>query len=56
MKNTTARHAYSARRIRRYNYPNEAQPGYFAGKLLDAVTAAVSCMGTVTLFLYLATI
>lgn len=53
---TGARHPYSAHRIRRYNYPNEAPPGYFAGKLLDAVTAAVTGMGTVTLFLYLATI
>jgi len=56
MKYHTDSHTYSARRPRRYNYPNEAQPGYFTGKLLDAVTAAVSCMGTVTLFLYLATI
>ena len=46
---------YSARPVRRYPYPNAAEPGYFAGKLLDGITAAVTCMGTVTLFLYLAT-
>lgn len=56
MKTMTGAHTYSARRIRRYNYPNEAAPEYFIGKLLDAVTAAVMGMGTVTLFLYLVTI
>lgn len=56
MKTKTGRHTYSTRRIRRYNYPNEAAPEYFAGKLLDAITAVVTGMGTVTLFLYLVTI
>ena len=56
MKTMTGTKAYSARRCRRYEYPNEADPGYFAGKLLDAVTAAVTSLGTVTLFLYLITV
>lgn len=55
MKNTRKHHTYSARPVRRYPYPNAAEPGYFAGKMLDLVTAAVTCMGTVTLFFYLAT-
>jgi len=55
MKHMTGIHTYSTRRSRRYNYPNEAEPSYFTGKLLDALTAIVSSMGTVTLFLYLAT-
>lgn len=53
MKHIHRNHTYSARRSRRY--PNEAEPGYFAGRLLDLITAAVTCLGTVTLFLYLAT-
>ena len=56
MKAKTRTNRYSAQRIRRYTYPNEAAPGYFAGKLLDGITATVTVMGTVTLFLYLATI
>lgn len=56
MKAMTRHHTYSTRRSRRYAYPNEADPSYFTGKLLDAVTAVVTGMGTVTLLLYLATI
>lgn len=56
MKQTVCIHSYSARRPRRYPYPNEADPSYFAGKLLDGITALVSGMGTVTLLLYLVTI
>ncbi len=55
MKRNIHNRTYSARPIRRYTYPNEAEPGYFAGKLLDGITAAAASMGTVTLFLYLAT-
>ena len=29
-------------------YPNAADARYFAGKLLDIVTAVVSCMGFIT--------
>ena len=55
MRTTNKHHNYSARRIRRYTYPNEAEPGYFAGKLLDGITAVVTGMGTVTLLLYFLT-
>lgn len=55
MKNTRTAHTYCVRPSRRYPYPNAAEPGYFAGKVLDTITAAVTCLGTVTLFLYLAT-
>ncbi len=46
---------YSARRCRSYSRPNAAEPGYFAGKILDVLTAAATCMGTVTLLLYFMT-
>ena len=46
----------SSRRSHRYPYPNEADPSYFSGRLLEALAALVSTMGTVTFFLYLATI
>lgn len=57
MKKRTARRPYySSHPVRRYAYPNAAEPGYFAGKLLDGITAAVTCMGTVTLLMYFLTI
>jgi hypothetical protein len=52
-KRNIRRPYYSSRPVRRYAYPNAAEPSYFAAKLLDGVTAAVSCMGTVTLLVYL---
>lgn len=52
MKKQYAGNPYCARPIRRYAHPNAAEPGYFAGKLLDGITAAVTCMGTVTLLMY----
>ena len=55
-KRSLNRPYYSARRIRRYAYPNAAEPSYFAQKLLDGITAAVTCMGTVTLLMYFLTI
>ena len=55
-KRSLNRPYYSARRVRRYAYPNAAEPSYFAQKLLDGVTAAVTCMGTVTLLMYFLTI
>lgn len=56
MKATKRHHSYSARRCRRYAYPNEADPSYFAGKLLDGITALVTGMGTITLLFYLVTL
>ena len=55
-KRSLNRPYYSARRIQPYAYPNAAEPSYFAQKLLDGVTAAVTCMGTVTLLMYFLTI
>lgn len=55
MTYTNRHHNYSARRIRRYPYPNAAEPSYFVGKLLDGITALVTGMGTVTLILYFLT-
>lgn len=48
-------HNYSTRPIRRYSYPNAAEPGYFAGRLLDGITAIVTGMGCVTLLMYFLT-
>jgi len=56
MKHTKKRQDYFARPIRSYSYPNEADPGYFAGRLLDGITAVVTSMGTVTLLMYLLTL
>lgn len=44
-----------AYRYYRRPYPNAADPEYFLGKLLDGILATVSCMGCVTIFLFLAT-
>ena len=52
MKRTRRRRYPYTRPVRRYAYPNAAEPTYFAGKLLDGITAAVTCMGTVTLLMY----
>ena len=46
----------TSRRTRRYPYPNEADPSYFSGRMLEALAALVSTMCTVTFFLYLITI
>lgn len=53
MTTTKKHHTYFARRSRRY--PNEADPGYFAGRLLDGITALVTGMGCVTLLMYFLT-
>ena len=52
-KRNVRRPYYSSRPIKRYAYPNAAEPEYFLGKALDVITAAVTCMGTVTLMIYL---
>lgn len=56
MKKKKTYRPYFARPIRRYAYPNAAEPSYFVGKLLDGITAAVTCLGTVTLLMYFLTI
>ncbi len=56
MKTTVfATRTYYARPLRRYPYPNAAEPGYFANRLLDGLTVLATCIGVVTLFFYLAT-
>lgn len=52
MKFFTKLYTYSTHLDRRDPYPNEAAPSYFAAKMLDGITAAVTCLGTITLFLY----
>lgn len=54
-KRNVSRPYYSARTIRRYAYPNAAEPNYFAEKFLDGITAAVTCVGTVTLLMFFLT-
>lgn len=51
-KKNSHRPYYSSRPIRHYAYPNAAEPSYFAAKLLDGITAIITCMGTVTLLVY----
>ena len=51
-KRNIRRPYYYAHPRQHYPYPNAAEPSYFAGKLLDGITAAVTCMGTVTLLMY----
>ncbi len=55
-KKRNCRSAYSAQHIRRYNYPNAAEPGYFLNKILDFITVAVSGFGLITTLFFLATI
>ena len=52
----TRRHRYPyTRPVRRYAYPNAAEKGYFAEKILNGITAVVSCMGIVTILFFLIT-
>ena len=52
----TRRHRYPyTRPVRRYTYPNAAEQGYFAEKLLNGITAVVSCMGIITILFFLIT-
>ena len=37
-------------------YPNEANPSYFSGKLLDAVTSAITGMGVIAIIFFLFTL
>ncbi len=55
MKKKVNRRPYSARRTRRYAYPNAAEPGYFLNKILDYITVAVSGFGLITTLFFLAT-
>lgn len=55
MKSYAANRLYSTRPLKSYPFPNAADPGYFANKLLDGLTVLASCIGVVTVFFYLAT-
>ena len=55
MKKKVNRRPYSARPVRRYAYPNAAEPGYFFNKVLDYITVAVSGFGLITTLFFLAT-
>ena len=54
-KRKNHRKPYPARHIRRYTYPNAAEPGYFLNKFLDFITVAVSGFGLITSLFFLAT-
>ena len=55
MKTATANRHYSARPVKSYPYPNAAEPGYFADRLLAGITALAICVGVVTVLFFLAT-
>ena len=55
MKTIAAKQNYSARPLKSYPYPNAAEPGYFADRILDGVTALAICIGVVTVLFFLAT-
>jgi hypothetical protein len=54
-KKRYCRASYSSRSVRRYAYPNAAEPGYFLNKILDFITVAVSGFGLITTLFFLAT-
>ena len=53
VKNNTIH--YCAPAVRSYPYPNAAEPGYFAGKLLDGLTALVTGIGVIAVMIFLIT-
>lgn len=55
MKNKNSRHHPARRYHHRRAYPNAADAGYFAGKLLNTVTAVVSGAGFMTAMFFLIT-
>lgn len=55
MNTVKRKHSHSPN-SRRYPYPNAADPAYFKERIKEGLTAMVGTMGTVTFFLYLATI
>lgn len=50
MKRTKRKHTYSSRPVRRYAYPNAAEPGYFLNRLAQGCVALVSVTGSVLFF------
>ena len=53
VKNTPTK--YCAPALRSYPYPNAAEPGYFAEKILDGLTALVTGIGVISLMIFLIT-
>ena len=50
MKRTHRKHTYSAQPIRRYAYPNAAEPGYFLERLAQGCVALISVTASVFFF------
>jgi hypothetical protein len=48
-------YTYSAPAVRSYPYPNAAEPGYFAEKVLDGLTALITGIGAITVMIFLIT-
>ena len=55
MKTNVYNQAYFVRPVRSYPFPNAAEPGYFANRLLDRITGLACIIGVITVFFFLAT-
>lgn len=53
-KSTKNTNLYIYRHYRR-PYPNAADPAYFIDKLVDGLLSVATCMGSITIFFFLAT-
>ena len=53
-KHTAQKNLYIYRHYRR-PYPNAADPTYFLDKLVDGLLGFATCMGSITIFFFLAT-
>ena len=42
-------------KIYRSPYPNAADPSYFIDKLVDGLLSVATCLGSITIFFFLAT-
>lgn len=54
MKHKKQNNLYIYRHYRR-PYPNAADPAYFLAKLMDGLLSFATCMGSITIFFFLAT-
>ena len=57
MKTANNRNSNTRSIYRHYRrpYPNAADPGYFLDKVADGLLSAAACMGSITIFFFLAT-
>ena len=53
-KSTKNQNLYIYRHYRR-PYPNAADPSYFIDKLVDGILSVATCLGSITIFFFLAT-